>query len=760
MIQIVNPRKLDNEVIRNKKMKVLLKIACISSCLLAITAGKAQSNLSSYIDTRIGVIDTRNSNCVIGPQLPYGSINPSPQTPDGDMDGYHPERPIRGFGQLHVSGTGWSKYGHFLLSPQVGIAVGQESHDSPKSDEITNAYYYQVKLDRYGIVAGVAPTHHAALYQFTYPKTDSAYVVLDAMQSIGDIVPYLRYEFNECKVEVLPEKRQIRAWIECTGGWASGYRKLFFIAEFNKPFSECGVWENQSIKTGELSASYDKSKKQRIGSFCRFNTTNNEDICVKVAISFSGFQNAEQYLQQEIPTWNIADVKKAGMQTWENQLQKINIQTSSEAQKKIFYTAFYHTLVQPRDRTGDNPRWQSNRPYWDDNFALWDTWRTVYPLLTLIDPKVVAGNINCFLDRYQHNGVVRDAFVAGVDMADEQGGNDVDNIIADAYVKGLKGIDWQEAYRFLKHDAEHERKGLVSYNQNDPVYRMNNSRYKELGWIPACFNSNSNTLEYNYNDFCVAQVAKGLGYKADYTKFLKRSNGWVNLWNPTLTSDTFSGFIDARKADGTFTQQDPKLWGRSWENPFYEGSSWTYSYFVPQNIYKLVQLTGGKEKYAERLEYAMNNKLIDYGNEPSFWALRSFAHVGRPDLMSKWVHWIMQHNYDLTGYTGNDDTGAMSSWYIFSAIGFFPSAGQDIYYLNAPLYKQSVMTLSNGKKLVITAPNASEENVYIKSCKLNGKVWRSAIFRHADIANGGTLEFELSNTPTDWGKKIADGTEE
>jgi predicted alpha-1,2-mannosidase len=741
-------------------MNVLRKVVFLSSCLLAVSSGKAQSNLSSYIDTRIGVIDTRNSNCVIGPQLPYGSINPSPQTKDGDMDGYHPERPIRGFGQLHVSGTGWSKYGHFLLSPQVGIAVGQEQHDSPKSDEITNAYYYQVKLDRYGIVAGVAPTHHAALYQFTYPKTDSAYVVLDAMQSIGDIVPYLHYEFNECKVEVLPEKRQIRAWIECTGGWASGYRKLFFIAEFNKPFSKCGVWENQSIKTGELSASYDKNQKQRIGSFCRFNTTNNSTICVKVAISFSGFQNAEKYLQKEIPTWDIADVKKAGMQAWENQLQKINIQTSSESQKKIFYTAFYHTLVQPRDRTGDNPRWQSNRPYWDDNFALWDTWRTVYPLLTLIDPNVVTDNINCFLDRYQHNGVVRDAFVAGVDMDDEQGGNDVDNIIADAYVKGLRGIDWQEAYRFLKHDAEHERKGLVSYNRNDSVYRINNSRYKELGWIPACFNSNSNTLEYNYNDFCVAQVAKGLGYKADYTKFLKRSDGWVNLWNPTLTSDTFSGFIDARKADGTFTQQDPKLWGRSWENPFYEGSSWTYSYFVPQNIHKLVQLTGGKDKYAERLEYAMNHKLIDYGNEPSFWALRSFAHVGRPDLMSKWVHWIMQHNYDLTGYTGNDDTGAMSSWYIFSAVGFFPSAGQDIYYLNAPLYKQSVITLGNGKKLVIIAPNASEENVYIKSCKLNGKVWRSAIIHHADIANGGTLEFELSNSPTDWGKKITSGTKE
>eukprot|EP00825_Cyclidium_porcatum_P028699 TRINITY_DN30885_c0_g1_i1.p1 TRINITY_DN30885_c0_g1~~TRINITY_DN30885_c0_g1_i1.p1 ORF type:complete len:293 (+),score=26.79 TRINITY_DN30885_c0_g1_i1:113-880(+) len=211
---------------------------------------------------------------------------------------------------------------------------------------------------------------------------------------------------------------------------------------------------------------------------------------------------------------------------------KIKIETSSEDQKKIFYTALYHVMFQPRNRTGDNPKWQSNKPYWDDNFAIWDTWRTAYPLLLLIDPEMVRCNILCFIDRLKNNGKVRDAFVAGNDMDAEQGGNDVDNVIADAYVKGLQGINWNEAYQLIKHNADYERKGLFtdneSKNQKEAAYKINNGKYKELGWIPECNNSNSNTLEYAYNDFCVAELAKGLGYTADYEKYLKRSNGWTN----------------------------------------------------------------------------------------------------------------------------------------------------------------------------------------------------------------------------------------
>lgn len=718
--------------------------------LLGVLTSFSQTNLVQYVDTKIGVIDTRWSGCVIGPQMPYGSINPSPQTNGGGMDGYDTNNPIMGFGQMHVSGTGWGKYGHFLVSPQVGLEVGYNKHNSPKSSEITKAYYYQTNLDRYGIVAGVAPTHNAALYEFTYPASDSACVVIDATQSIGDINPELGYQIKQCKVEVIAEKKQIRAFIECAGGWAGGWNKIYFVAQFEKPLSECGVWKDTQIKKGAYTIQIDEKSKQRAGAYCRFKTKSGEKIVMKVAISFTSFENAEKFIKNEVPTWSLTDVKKAGAASWEKKLSTIKIETPSEAQKKIFYTAMYHTMVQPRDRTGDNPYWKSDKPYWDDNFAIWDTWRSAFPLFMLIDPDMVSGNISCFIDRFKHNGKVRDAFVAGVDMDEEQGGNDVDNVIAEAILKGVKGIDVNKAYKLLKNNADNERKGLIANNANNPVYAANNAKYKEQGWIPECINSTSNTLEYAYNDYCVAQIAKKLGYTADYKKYLKRSNGWTNLWNPNLESDGFTGFIDGRKADGTFVAQDPKYYGGSWKSPFYEASSWTYSYFVPHDIEQLMKLMGGKEQFAKRLEDGMDNKLIEYDNEPAFWALRAFNHAGRPDLTSKWVHDIMNKNYDLTGVTGNDDTGAMSSWYVFSALGFFPNAGQDIYYLNAPLYKKSVITLGNGKKLTITAKKFSEKNIYIKSCMINGKVWNSSIFKHTDIAQGGMIEFELAEQPTDW----------
>ncbi|CAN5534044.1 hypothetical protein BH10BAC3_BH10BAC3_37110 [soil metagenome] len=450
-------------------------------------------------------------------------------------------------------------------------------------------------------------------------------------------------------------------------------------------------------------------------------------VLIKVAISFSGFSNAEKYLQNELPEWNLADVKKKGMAEWEQKLECMKIESPSENQKKIFYTAMYHTMVQPRDRTGDNPKWENTQPYWDDNFAIWDIWRSAFPLMILIDPNMVRDNVLCFIDRGKHNGIVNDGFVAGVDRTDEQRGNDVDNVIAEALLKGVKGINWNEAYSVLKYNADNQRKGLVAKNTADSNYKKNNARYKELGWVPESFNSSSNTLEYAYNDFCVAQIANKLGKTTDHKKYLERSNGWTNLWNPTLESDGFKGFIDGRKADGTFLYQDAKTWAQSWKNIFYEGTSWTYSYFVPQDINKLMKLMGGKKMFAARLEHAMNKKLIDYGNEPSFWALRTFNHAGRPDLTSKWVRWIMNHNYDTTSGTGNDDMGAMSSWYVFSALGFFPNAGHDIYYLNAPLYNKSVITLGNGKKLTIAAKNFSDKNIYIKSCRINGKTWNSSI---------------------------------
>jgi len=347
--------------------------------------------------------------------------------------------------------------------------------------------------------------------------------------------------------------------------------------------------------------------EQRIGTFCRFKTAKGEQVLMKVAISMSSYENAWKYLQSEIPDWEFERVKIAGMKTWEKQLKKIKIETSSEEQKKLFYTAMYHTMVMPRDCTGDNPHWKSDKPFWNDQYAIWDTWRTLFPLHALINPGMVRDNVLSFIDRLKHNGMVRDAFISGSEGID-QGGNDVDNIIADAYIKDIKGINWEEAYGVMKYNADHERQG-----GGDKLMTGNNPDiYRKQGWIPNGVMSSSYTLEYAYNDYCIAMVAEGLGKTDDYKKYLQRSNGWINIWDDNLESKGYKGFIGTRDQNKKFVAIEPDFQPRSGQSPFYEGSSWTYSYFVPHNIEKLVSLMGGKERFVERLDFALKNNLIDW----------------------------------------------------------------------------------------------------------------------------------------------------
>jgi len=728
-----------------KTLTICLLILSISFC--ACSPNLENGSLSEYVNTSIGAIDNRSSNCVIGPQLPYGSINPSPQTENGGMDGYHPDYPIRGFGQLHVSGTGWSSYGHFLISPQIGLAVGTEEHDSPHSGDTTKAYYYKTNLDRYGITTEIAPSHYSAIYRFTFPESEESHLLFDASQSIiADIAKEMKGTIIENSAGIDPATGKVRMMIKFKGGWPGAPYYLYLSGQFNKPVKEAGTWKEKAVIPGQYKIERDTIQGQHIGIYSKFDTKEGEEVLLKLAISFTGYERAEELLEKEIPHWDFEQVKEQGKKAWEEKLSSIEIETPSEEQKTIFYSAMYRSFTLARDRTLDNSKWKTDQPFWDDNYAFWDTYRSAYPLLTLLDEPAMRDNILALIDRFKHNGCIYDGFVAGVDREGEQGGNDVDHIIAEAYLKGVKGIDWEEAYKIIKYNADHRRIGHHGWKHNSDTYK----KYKELGWIPEWTMSSSQTLEYAYNDYSAALMAKGLGYEDDYNKYTERSHKWVNLWNDTLQSHGYKGFIDARREDGTFAGIEPTLFGGSWTTPFYEGSSWTYSYYMPHDFDKIIDMMGGREKFVERLSYGFEKRLVDYTNEPGFLTTRAFTHAGRPDLSSYWIHDIMREGFDLTGYPGNDDTGSLGSWYVFCSMGFFPNAGQDFYYLNAPLFNKSVIKLSEGKTLTITA-NASKENIYIKSCKINGKEWNSAIIRHSDISGGGLIEMELSNVPTKWG---------
>ncbi|MBQ0096797.1 MAG: GH92 family glycosyl hydrolase [Bacteroidales bacterium] len=705
------------------KAQAILSIVLFVSC--------TQMDYTSLVDTTIGVVDDRSSNCVIGPMLPYGSINPSPQTFDGSMDGYQPGQPIDGFAQLHVSGTGWSSYGHFLVQPQTGeLSTAVGTHSSEHSDDVALPYLYATNLDRYGVRVEVAPSHYSAIYRFTYPRSDSSSILFDASQSIArDIASFMGGRLLGNEVRVNPGEGEVRMMIRIEAGWPEGPYDLYMYGRVDKKMESYGVWEEGRHMENETELCCDTLSTTHKGAWCSFSTVEGEQVLLKLAISFTGYDRARQLLESEIPGWDFDKVAAAGKREWNAKLSVVDADFLSEEDAVVFYSALYRVFTFARDRSLDNGKWESEHPFWDDNYAYWDTFRTLFPLLVILDEDAVRGNILSMIDRFEHNGGVYDGFIAGRERTLEQGGNDVDCIISDAYVKGVKGIDWEKAYAIVKHNADKRR--------------------NTIGYIPTCNMSSSQTLEYAYNDYCAGLMADGLGHGEDARRYMERSHKWTAIWNPDLSDGIYSGFVDAVDEKGVYSFIAPDKYGGSWVSPFYEGSAWTYNYFVPHDFEKLIALMGGNEAFAQRLDYGMRQGLVKYDNEPGFLATRAFVHAGRPDLSSFWVHHSMHNGFDLQGYPGNEDTGAMASWYIFCNLGLCPNAGQDFYYLNAPMLKSAVLNLQGGNKLRIVA-NAAPENVYVQSVKVNGRDWNSAILPHSEIACGGTLEFVLSPVPTTW----------
>ncbi len=708
-----------------------------------VLAQKKTRQPVDFVDNRIGVADDI-SNCVIGPQLPFGSINPSPQTMEGADDGYDPGQPIRGFGQLHVSGTGWGTNGQVFLSPQTGLAVNDKEHDSPKSGESAKPYEYAVTLDRYNIATRVTPSYHSAIYQFTFPASDSAHLLLDITHNIPmDIKPVIKGEVSEGEIHFdNAQHTLISGYGIYSGGFGGGRYTVYFAAALSKTPAGYGTWINGEINRGNGSQAL-VVKNDRVGGYVHFNTRQNEKIYLKIAVSYKSIEQARIWLGQEMPGWDYDKYRQTAKDTWNKTLSTIQVEGGSEKDKAIFYTALYHAQLMPRNRTNDSKAFDKDVPVWDDHFAVWDTWRTVYPLHALINPSVVSGTVNSFIARFEKYGVVRDAFVNGNDMGSEQGGNNIDNIIADAYVKGIKGINWEEAYKVLKYDADQQRLGSFAWRRQDSALNT----YKQTGWIPGGIMSCSMSLEYAYNDYCTALVAKGMGKMDDYDKYLRRSKQWISLWNKDAVSDGFTGFIMPKTKEGDFINIDFKTYPGSWKNYFYEGSSWNYSWFAPHQFKELVGLNGGNETFVKKLNYGFEKKLIRYDNEPAFLAVHGFLYAGRPDLTSYWVRQLLSKSFTDKGYPGNDDSGAMSSWYIFSSIGIFPNAGQDIYYMTGPLFTKIQLRLGNGNPLTILAPQASPENIYVKTIVVNGKKWNGNIITHDVISKGGTIEFTMDKTP-------------
>jgi predicted alpha-1,2-mannosidase len=655
-------------------------------------------------------------HCVIGPQLPHGSVNPSPQTANGGHAGYVPDQPIRGFGQLHVSGTGWGRYGQIFLSPQIGFDARETGHDSSKQDEIATPYYYSVNLIRYGIRTEVTPTYHCAAYRFTFPKSSDSNILLDIAHNIPQhIVPEIKGKFYGGEINYLAKRNLLTGWGKYAGGFGSDvpYKVYFAIAIDSSYIKEVCI-KNEGSK----------------GLYAQIRLKNNVDVLhLNIGISMKSIENAFHYLSEEVKGRNFDSLKETAKQIWNTTLGSIKINCSGE-EERLFYTALYHSFLMPRDRTGDNPNWNSLQPHLDDHYSIWDTWRTKYPLMVLLHESFVAKTINSFIDRFKHDGVCSPTYTSSLEWNLKQGGDDVDNVIADAMVKGVKGFDYKEAYDLIKWHA------LTGRSKN----------YRRIGWEPevGAKMSCSMEMEYAYNDFCASEVAEIMHDIAMRHMLYKRSCNWKMLFNNQLNSYGYKGFVTPRREDGQWLTVDPAQMYGSWVEYFYEGNSWTYSLFVPHQFDRLVKLCGGKDNMVRRLSYGFDNNLISLNNEPGFLSPFIFMYCGRPDLCAYYISKIRRENYSLKkGYIDNEDSGAMGSWYVFASIGLFPNVGQDIYYLFPPAFSSIELTMENGKKIFIQTRKNVPDAKYIESISVNGKMITRRWISHHEIAGGADIIFNL-----------------
>lgn len=727
----------------------LLHFVCFSNVSAQVTD---KYPYTSYVDPFLGNVI---GNTLPGPTTPFGMVKLGPDIlPPNNTTGYKPDKNIIGFSHNHLSGTGGgARYGNIQVIPQVG-PVNLFDAVSTKYNEYAKPGYYTVSQSKkYGdIKAELTTTDHAGFHRYSFfvydkPDTREAYIfghtkpqVIDANILIDatTIINSKSYELGYCtgaEVEIKGRNR-IEGCADFKGGWGGDnpYR-VYFIALFDKAFNEYGTWNKKEIFQSSL-----KQKGNDIGAYAGFKVQQGEQVQLKVSISYCSRANAEKNMN-EITGWDFDLIRKKANDTWNRYLSKIKIDGATEEQKTIFYSALYHTIIMPA-KLECNPGWASKIAHSWDFYTLWDTYRTVMPLYTLILPDKQTELINTLLDIYEHKGWLPDAWTAG-DYAMIQGGTSADVVIADAAVKGLKNIDYNKAYNAIRKNATTASDNPFKYGRY--------GEYFELGYCSDNVkNGSSKTLEYAYNDFCVAQVAKTLNKTLDYKRFLKQSENCYNLFNNETK------FFWGKTRSGSWVPEFSPTFRRPdyWNGPyFYEGTPYSYSFYVPHDVHGLIKRQGGNDKFNAFLDTLFIQKHFELGNEPGFLTPYLYIYSGRHDKTAEVVRDLLNHfKVGNTGLPGQDDSGAMSAWYIFSAMGFFPVAGQDIYLIGSPLFPYSEINLGDNKKLKVIAHDVSPSNKYIKKAVLNKSVIDRAWFRHGEIKNGGTLELFMTDKPVKWGK--------
>lgn len=722
-------------------------------------------------------------NVFPGPTLPFGMAKPGPDYGDNEGNaGWKATGNLNGFSQLHVSGTGGgAKYGNISIQPMVGEV--DPAHSSvARKNEHAEVGYYSVELGQTGIHAEITTARRTPVYRFTYPAKGERSLLVD----VGHLLMKLKdspHRYPEGQVVYSTDVQVISA-TEIAGMQASvmGWNnqkvpmRVYFYLVTDTPAATSGTWEDgKPVQAGAKTASYKMPFTMQTlpeppapvvstGAYFTF-APGAKPVMVKIGVSFVSVEQAKRNATTEVTGFDFDGTRKAVVAAWDKDLSTIQVERGTADERQQFATGLYHSMLMPVDRTGENPLWQSSTPYYDDFYCIWDTFRSSTPLLTLAAPKRATGILQSLLEIQDHDGFFVDGR-SGNFAGRTQGGSDAEMMFTDAYVKHLPGLDWERVYKAMRHDADVESTDAIRIGRGDM------DEWKRLGYLSIEHSDpaggpdrpGSRSMEYAANDYAVALMAKGLHHEADAKLFSERAGNWKKLWYPEAVDPTeggdIKGFIWMRHADGRWKENfDPRLVGTWYTDNFYEASTWTYSLYVPQDTRELIKTIGGNDAFSKRLDlfFAEDPKSntryrYDVGNEPGFLAPYLYNWIGKQSSTARTVRSVLAVSYHSgpEGLPGNDDSGAMGSFYVFNRMGFFPVAAQDVYLIGSPSFPRATIHLDNGKTFSVVAEKVSASNIYIAQAMWNGKPYHRSWFKHEQLMAGGTLTFQMTDKPTPW----------
>lgn len=741
--------------------------AFLAACSL-VGAVAATKDYSSYVNPFIGT--GGHGHTFPGATMPHGMIQPSPDTRINGWDacsGYFwTDTIVNGFTQNHLSGTGCADYGDFLIMPTVGAQQLDPQIDTLENRPFASAFdkatekaepgYYSSFLKRYGVKAEVTAADRAAIYRFTFPESHDAGFVVDIDYSIQN------QRNTAMQVEAVGDNA-IAAY-KMTRYWAFD-QQLYMYAEFSKPF-------RYELFTDTLTDSRGNSMP-RCKALLKFpDTKAGEQVLVKVGISAVDGAGARNNLAEGIPGWDFDKVRADARARWNDCLGKIEITADNDSDRNIFYTALYHANIAPNLFQDADGRYlgmdrkihknDSGHPVYTV-FSLWDTHRALHPLYTIIDPEANKDYMRSLLLKHKEGGLLPKWELAGNYTATMPGYHAV-SVLADAIAKDQYDFDIDEALQAALKVSRYDSTGIVTPRAVREALVQKSKLYKDsLGYIPwnEEFESVAKGLEYAYDDWCIARIAEVAGDKAATEEFDRKGQNYRNYFDPATK------FMRGRDREGRWHEPFSPFSSNHREDDYCEGTAWQWNWFVPHDVEGLIGLIGGKEAFAARLDSlfsadsSLEGKLVSadisgligqyaHGNEPSHHIIHLYNYADRPDRTQELVDQVLKEQYRNApdGLSGNEDCGQMSAWYVLNSLGFYQVCpGKPVYSIGRPYWPHAEVNLPGGKKFVVDVKGYGKDRPYIRSMKLNGKTLEAPFFTHDQLAAGGVLEVEMSDTP-------------